>query len=256
MTSADPQHTTAIIQARMTSTRLPGKILKPVCDMPLLAIQIDRLQQSERLKHLVVATTTNATDDPVVELCEHLAIPVVRGPEDDVLGRYQLAMEATPKADPVVRITADCPLIDAAVVDKVIDSYLRNKCDYASNALQRSYPRGLDVEVMSRQALLTSADNATLTHQREHVTPFIHQQPERFALIDVLNDTDQSHHRWTVDTPEDFELVSRILDTLYPENPYFTMADVLSLLDKHSDWVALNAHIEQKKLSESTANAG
>lgn len=242
--------TIAIIQARMTSTRLPGKILKPVCGVPLLAIQIDRLQQADTLGNIVVATTVNPTDDPVVELCESLAIPVVRGLEADVLARYHVAMERFPNADPVVRITADCPLIAPTVVDTVVRAYLDNDCDYASNALVRTYPRGLDVEVMSRKVLLEAASHATQPHQREHVTPYIHQQPNRFRLVDVTNNTDHSHHRWTVDTPEDFELIRRILETLYPDNPHFTMADVLALLDEHPDWVELNAHIEQKKLAD------
>lgn len=238
-----------IVQARMTSTRLPGKVLQPVLGKPLLTYEIERLQRCQNVDTLMVATTTNDTDDPVAALCQQLEIPVFRGSEGDVLSRYYgAALQA--KAKTVVRVTADCPLIEPAVVDQVIEHYCsaRGSLDYVSNTLTRSFPRGLDVEVFSMAALEQAHHEATEQPHREHVTPFFYTQPQRFRLASVVSDADWSGHRWTVDTPEDFALIRHILEALYPENPAFVLQDVLDLLVKHPDWSLLNAHIEQVKV--------
>lgn len=240
--------TIAIIQARMGSTRLPGKVLKKVLGKTLLEYQLERVQRSSFIDKIVVATTVKESDDVLVALCNRLNIPVYRGSEVDVLARYyEAAVES--KADVVVRLTSDCPLIDSAVVDGVIQLYLDSPdVDYASNALKRTFPRGLDTEVFSFDALEESFHHARKQSEREHVTPFIHQQPHKFKMVNFSYHTDVSHHRWTVDTKEDFELIRRIIEALYSENHTFTMQDVLDLLEQHSSWVKLNAHIEQKKL--------
>lgn len=239
--------TAIIVQARMTSTRLPGKVLKPVLSKPLLAYQIERLRRVTLADAIVIATTENAADDPIVELSQTLQVGCFRGSEQDVLGRYYGAAKQA-QADVVVRVTSDCPLIDPQIVDQVIQFYLNHtdRYDYVSNSLQRSYPRGLDTEVFSVRALEQAHREATAPPDREHVTPFIYNHPNRYAIGQVTAAQNLSHHRWTVDTPEDFELIKRMLEALYPQVPNFTLQDCLNLIDQHPDWPAINSHVEQK----------
>lgn len=243
--------TLIIVQARMMSTRLPGKVLKQVLGKPLLEYQIERLRRVEPADGIVIATTTNHTDEPIVELCHRLNVPVTRGSEDDVLTRYYEAATLH-AADVVVRVTSDCPVIDPNVVARVIRFYLerRESFDYVSNGLKRTFPRGMDVEVLSYRALREAYAEAVERSEREHVTPFIYHHPERYRLANVAFDIEASHHRWTVDTAEDFELVRRIIESLYPTDHDFTLGDILALLEIHPDWAHINAHIEQKKLGE------
>lgn len=240
-----------IIQARMTSTRLPGKVLKTVLGKPLLQYQLERLARCQQIDTLVVATTTNATDDPVVALCQQLGVATFRGSENDVLERYFLAARAF-QADWVIRMTADCPVIDPGVVDAVITQALQANppCDYVSNTLERTFPRGLDTEVFSFRALAEAMQEACLPAEREHVTPFIYTRPERYRVGQYKQALDWSAYRWTVDTPEDFELIRRMLEALMPVQPEFTLGDMVALLEQHSDWSALNADVEQVKLSQ------
>lgn len=239
--------TVIIVQARMTSTRLPGKVMKQVLGKSLLQYQLERLQRVKLADEIVIATTTNQTDESIVELCNRLAVPCFRGSEEDVLGRYYQAARVY-KADTVVRVTSDCPLIDPQVIDEVIDCYLKNKSnyDYVSNSLERTYPRGMDTEVFSFSALQQACWEATAQSDREHVTPFIHRQPARYRLGHVIYSEDCSHHRWTVDTPEDFELIQKIIEAIYPRKPNFTLEDCLSLLKKHPEWYIINSHVSQK----------
>lgn len=237
-----------IVQARMTSTRLPGKVLMPVLGKPLLAYQLERLQRCEKVDQIWIATTTNATDEPVVALAAAFSIPVYRGSEADVLSRYADAAQQA-QASTIVRVTADCPLIDPGVIDQVIARFQQSDApDYASNTLARTYPRGLDVEVFSAQGLAMAHAEATEPSHREHVTPFFYTQSERFRLANVESGQDWGHYRWTVDTPEDFELVRRILEAIYLDHPQFTTQDVIQVLEQHPDWMALNAHIEQVRV--------
>lgn len=239
--------TVIIAQARMTSTRLPGKVLKTVLGKPLLEYQVERLQRVQLADAIVIATTTNDTDQPIVDWCDRCSIPYYRGSESDVLSRYYEAAQAH-QADVIVRVTSDCPLIDPTVTDQVIQAFhdRYSGVDYVSNCLQRSYPRGLDTEVFSFRALQESFEQATTAAEREHVTLFIDSQPDRYHLAGITHAKDESHHRWTVDTAEDFELIRRILETLYPVKPDFSWQDVLKLLADHPDWVAINAHVAQK----------
>ena len=225
----------------MGSTRLPGKVLKDIAGRPMLSYQMERLRRVKRAERIVVATTDQPADDAVERFCQKEKIACVRGSEHDVLARYHLAIERFP-ADVVVRITADCPLIDPAIVDEAIAAY---EPDYVSNMLETTYPYGMAVEVFSAQALREAHREAKDPAEREHVTPFIYRHPERYRLRSLTMAPNLSHHRWTVDTPEDFELVSRLLKTL---KPHFTLQDVLAVLDKHPDWCAINAHVEQKAL--------
>ncbi len=242
-------NTVIIVQARMTSTRLPGKVLKQVLGKSLLEYQLERLQRVKLASRIVIATTTNETDQPIVEWCEIQGIACFRGSEHDVLARYHGAASLY-QANTVVRVTSDCPLIDPAVIDQVIGHYLAHiaDCDYASNCLERTFPRGMDVEVFSRRALDEAFLEAKEIAEREHVTPFIYRHPQRYRLANIIYRENQGQHRWTVDTPEDFELVDKILNALYPTKPTFTLKDVLDLLRHHPDWADINAHVEQKKL--------
>lgn len=238
-----------IVQARMTSTRLPGKILMPVLGKPLLEYQMERLLKVHNSDKIIVATTTNKSDQPIVDLCQHLGIKVFRGSETDVLSRYYYAAQEN-ELDVVVRVTSDCPLIDPNVVDDVISKFQMNSpsYDYVSNTLIRTFPRGMDTEVFSYDLLKKAHIKAKKLHEREHVTPFFYQNPQLFRLLNVTYREDESRHRWTVDTPEDFELIRRILETIYPVNPTFRLEDVLKLMEMHPDWFELNSQIEQKKL--------
>jgi spore coat polysaccharide biosynthesis protein SpsF len=242
--------TIIIVQARMTSTRLPGKVLMEVRGKSLLEYQIERLRQVRLADELVIATTTNDTDQPIVELCERLGAAYYRGSEEDVLSRYYEAATQS-GADVVVRVTSDCPLIDPGVMDEVIALYINNrdKYDYVSNTLERTYPRGLDTEVFSMAALEKAYNEAREQPEREHVTLFIYRRPEQFPLANSSSATDYSYHRWTVDTPEDFALIKRIFMGLYPVNSRFTWLEVLDLLNENPEWVEINAGVKQKEVT-------
>ena len=238
-----------INQARMTSTRLPGKVLKQVLGKPLLEYQIERLKRVKLADQIVIATTTNYTDQPIVDLCDRLSIASYRGSEDDVLARYH-GTAITYQADVVVRITSDCPIIDPQVIDQVIQSYLdaNPKYDYVSNCSTRSYPRGMDTEIFTFQSLNEAFYQANAQSDREHVTPFIYRKSNRYNLGQINYVENHSTHRWTVDTLEDFELIKKIIENLYPLKPEFSLEDCLELLSQNPAWMAINQHIEQKHL--------
>lgn len=241
--------TIIIVQARMTSTRLPGKVLLPLAGEPMLMRLMERLRRVQRADGIVIATTTNASDDPIAALCAQQGVPCHRGSELDVLSRYADAARLH-AADVVVRITSDCPLIDPALIDQLIAVYEEGDSDYVSNMLPPTWPYGMAVEVFSATALAQAHAEATQDAEREHVTPFIYWHPQRYRLRNVASPVALSHHRWTVDTPEDYELVRRLFDHLLPTNPHFTQADVLALLDAHPDWIAINQHVQQKPATE------
>lgn len=202
----------AVIQARMTSRRLPGKVMAPIGERPMLAHVIERVARARRVDGILVACTDNPTDAPIVEWCRSAGVEVARGDERDVLSRYVGAAGAA-RADVLVRITSDCPLLDAAVVDRVIEELLarRSQVDYAANVLRRTYPRGLDVEAMFLDALLRADRFATTPDQREHVTLAMRHDPDhRFRTWSVEADRDDSDLRWTVDTVGDLEYVREL----------------------------------------------
>lgn len=237
--------TVCIVQARMTSTRLPGKVLLPLAGKPLLERQLERLRRARLLDAIVVATTTNASDDAIADLCAACGLACFRGSEHDVLSRYAGAAEAA-GARHVARVTSDCPLLDPAVVDEVLAAYRQHACDYASNTHPQSWPHGMAVEVFSRAALEQAHAQACTPDEREHVTPFIYWRPDRFRLWNVRRDPDLSAHRWTVDTPEDYELVSRLFEAAFRQRQDFGLADVLEALDRHPEWARINSHVQQK----------
>ena len=198
-----------VVQARMTSTRLPGKVLMDLAGAPLLERELERLRRCRLADEIVLAMTTNADDDPLVALADRLGLRWYRGSEHDVLSRYVGAAREA-RADVVVRVTSDCPLIDPDEVDAVIEA-LDPATDYAANVLERRLPRGLDTEALWRDTLERIARMATSTPAREHVTWFCHtERPELFVIRSVPRPYDAADLRWTVDTPEDLELVRRL----------------------------------------------
>lgn len=223
----------AILQARMSSTRLPGKVMKSVAGRPMLERQIERLRRCSTLDRLIVATSDDASDDPLAQFLQTIGIETFRGALHDVLGRYVGAVEALGVNGPVVRLTADCPLADPEVIDDCVRLQARLGVDYASNAQRRTYPRGLDVECFGLGALLTAGREASDPYDREHVTPFLYRNPKRFSQGDLVQDRDESALRWTVDTPEDFAFVERVYAALYPNKPDFSSGDIRALPFSH-----------------------
>ena len=235
-----------IVQARMNSSRLPGKVLKDVLGKTLLEYQLERLKRVVNADKLIVATTINAIDDPIVDLCDRLSVLTCRGSELDVLSRYAEASRLFPSQS-VVRITADCPLIDPTLINRTIDFYRKSSLDYVSTD-HAVYPRGMDVEVFSSDMLNIANINALKSVDREHVTPYFYQNPDRFSIGSYSEDIQASHYRLTVDTPEDFQLVHILLEHLYPKIHEFNLEDILECLQKHPQWSNINQHIQQKMI--------
>ncbi|PKN88670.1 MAG: acylneuraminate cytidylyltransferase [Chloroflexi bacterium HGW-Chloroflexi-8] len=233
------QKKVAIIQARMGSSRLPGKVLKNIAGKPMLAYVCERICLSKLINHIVVATTDETSDDPIANYCMENDISCFRGKQFDVLDRfYQAALIF--KADIIVRITADCPLIDPEMIDDVIESFINQEVDFAANRLpppwKRSFPIGLDIEVSTFSALEKAWKEATLEFEREHVMPFLYDHPNRFKTLLIHHEPDYGNKRWTVDTQQDFDMVEKIIEHFFPTND-FSWLDVL-------DFVHLNPEIE------------
>jgi spore coat polysaccharide biosynthesis protein SpsF len=237
----------AIIQARMGSTRLPGKVLKDLEGETVLSRVVNRVRRAKLIEEALVATTDRPPDDAIVAECRRCSVKVSRGDQDDVLDRYFRAAQLA-KAEVVVRITSDCPLIDPEIADQTVAAFLEARPDYASNALQRTYPRGLDTEAISFDALARAWQQARKPYEREHVTPYIYEHPEAFKILTVTGDADFSGHRWTVDTAEDLEFVRAVYARL--KTGEFSWRDVLALIDREPELMELNRSVMQKALHE------
>lgn len=240
----------AIIQARMGSTRLTGKVMKDLEGKTVLEHVIDRVRQSKMIDEIIIATSTHDRDNVIETEALRCGVKVFRGSEEDVLSRYYYA--ATENGlDVVVRITSDCPLIDSKVLDEVIECYVNNDYDIVSNAgsdlSKRTYPRGLDTEVFSFNVLKNAFTNAKENYQREHVTPYIYENS--IGVYYYKNDIDYSRNRWTLDTDEDFKLISEIYKHLYRGKHDFYLSDIVKLFEVKPELFNINAHIEQKKLN-------
>lgn len=236
----------AIIQARMGSTRLPGKVLEELAGVPMLVRCVTRVLQARLVDEVIVATTAKQVDASIVDLCQANGFAYFRGSEHDVLDRYYGAAVAT-SAESVVRITSDCPLIAPDVIDRVVQEFvtLQPRVAYACNFLpKRTYPRGLDVEVFRFEALETAWREDTNAAWREHVTPYINRAPERFAAHGVVHDVDYSGYRWTVDTLEDLQFARRVYDHFGDDD--FSWHDLLRVLERHPEWAAINQHVQQR----------
>lgn len=223
----------AILQARMSSSRLPGKVMKPLAGRPMVERQIERLRRCETLSRLVVATSDDPSDDVLASFLKDIGVEAHRGPLADVLGRYVGAIEALGVSGQVVRLTADCPLADPGVIDDCVRLQARLGVDYCSNGRNRTYPRGLDVEVFNAADLLTAGREATDPYDREHVTPYLYRPGAPFTQGELVQARDESALRWTVDTPEDYAFVEKVYAALYPAKPDFTSDDIRALPFSH-----------------------
>ena len=242
--------TIAIIQARMGSTRLPGKVMKDLFGKTVLAHDIERVKQANTVDEIIIATTVSVNDDKIAEEALKYGTKLFRGSEKDVLSRYYFAATEN-NADIVVRITSDCPLIDPKVIDDMVAFFKESNYDIVTNAgndlTQRTYPRGLDTEIFFTYAALQEAHNkAKEMYQREHVTPYIYENAKH--IFYYKNDVDYSSHRWTLDTEEDWQLIQKLYKSLYNGKHNFYMAEILAVMDQNPEFFEINKDIEQKKL--------
>ena len=236
----------AILQARCSSTRLPNKVLKPILNKPMIQWQVERLKQSKNIDKLIVATSNQRSDLPLVKLCDELSIPVFQGSLNNVLERFHnIAVDIEPKL--IVRLTGDCPLIDPKIVDEVIDYMKLGNFDYVSNSMEPSYPDGLDVEVFSFETLEYVYANAERLIEKEHVTLYIANNRNKFKIGVYKNQIDLSYHRWTVDDPVDFELVTSIFEGLGHLNGDFVMEDILKFLEENPELTSLNSNTKRNE---------
>lgn len=239
----------AIIQARMGSTRLPEKVMKNLQGKTVLEHVIERVKQSKLIDEIIIATTTHERDEVIESEALRCGVDAFRGSEDDVLARYYYAAKEN-NLDVVVRITSDCPLIDPKIIDDIVQFYKNNNYDIVTNAgndvENRTYPRGLDVEILSFDILENAYINASEKYQREHVTPYIYEVAQNKFFY--KNQSDYSKYRWTLDTDEDFQLIKEIYKVLYKGVHDFYLDDIISLLNEQPSLQLINAHIEQKKL--------
>jgi spore coat polysaccharide biosynthesis protein SpsF len=240
-----------VIQSRTGSSRLPGKILMPLAGRPLLERMVERVRAAAvpaETIEIVVATTTEPADDPVAALCARIDVACFRGHPTDLLDRHYQAGRAA-GADVVVKIPSDCPLLDPGVIERVIGFYLDHpgEYDFVSNLHPASYPDGNDVEVMAMAALKTAWREAALPLQREHTTPFLWDQPERFRVGNVAWEKGLDYsmsHRWTIDYQADYDFIRTVYDRLYtPDRPIFRLDDILTLLEAHPEIHHINAHL-------------
>jgi len=224
----------------MSSTRLPGKVMADLVGAPMILRQIERLKRAKRLDQIVVATSTDASDDGLAERLVAEGIGVYRGSLEDVLGRFVGALETFSGHETVVRLTADCPLADPDVIDETIALFEGSKADYASNTPERrSYPKGLDIEVMRADVLRTTTTEATDPYDREHVTPFIYRHPERFKVVGLEQHASEGEVRWTVDRPDDLDFVRAVYEALYPRKADFTSNNVRVFVQSRPDLWAM-----------------
>ena len=231
----------AILQARMSSSRLPGKVLKPLLGRPMIERQMERLRRAASLSGIMVATSTRADDDAIAAWCAGAGADCFRGALDDVLGRFLGALEARGWPEHFVRLTADCPLADPTLIDDLLNAHLASGADYTHAQEGRTYPKGLDVEVC-RTTVLRALEPEAVGEDREHVTRFIYTHPDRYRIHAIKRDP-PLRYRWTVDTPEDFAFVEAVYTDLYSANPAFTSEDVLRWQATHPDRVLLNTEV-------------
>jgi spore coat polysaccharide biosynthesis protein SpsF len=226
----------AILQARMSSTRLPGKVLMPLAGAPMLVRQLERVERAKLIDRLVVATSDNPSDDVIAKAVRREGVDCFRGPLDDVQARFLGALGAFGPADHIVRLTADCPLIDPSLIDETIETHLSTGADYTSNTPdQGGYAKGLDVEVMKADAFRAACADPSGPEAREHVTWDLYHRPERFQTAWVTTGFKESEVRWTVDRPDDYAFVATVYDGLYRMKPAFTSDDVRAFVRARPD---------------------
>ena len=235
----------AIIQARMGSSRLPGKALLPIVDgRGALELMLERVAQAQTLKRVLVATTVSPEDNALATLCEGMHVPCFRGSEQDVLDRYYQAAAAFGPADAIVRLTGDCPLHDPEVIDEVVNQFRASAVDYTNNINPATYPDGLDVEVFTLAALEKAWHNAARVSEREHVTLYLRNHPELFSQLNVACAHDYSACRWTLDEEPDYQFIKKIYAHFYPRR-VFAMKEIISFLELHPEIAAINRAIQR-----------
>jgi len=229
----------AFVQARTSSTRFPGKVLKSILGKAMLALEIERARACQTIDRVVIVTSVLPEDQQIVELGKRIGVDVFCGSLENVLDRfYQAALKFKP--DHIVRLTGDCPLIDAHVVDDMVRLYLEKNCDYGTNCMPPTYPDGLDAEIFSFKVLQDAWEEASLPSHLEHISLFFEEQPWRFKIENLACSRDLSTLRWTVDEPEDFEFVRTVFENLYRDNPLFCMDDILNLMEKKPELALMN----------------
>ncbi len=240
-----------IIQARMTSTRLAAKVLLEICNKPVVSHVIERLQYCQKIDDIILAIPDTNEDDALAEYATKIGCHCVRGSANDVLSRYLQAAEQFAVTD-IIRVTADCPLIDPVLVDFMVEYYLTEKVDYAAIDVDNYFPRGLDAEIFSCATLQKVDKEAKHNYEREHVTPYIYRHPELFKIkfLAAEKKLTRPEIRLTIDTQEDFNLVDEIFKKLYAEDKMFYAEDIIDFLDSHPELLLINKDIKQKKLGE------
>ena len=246
--------TVAIIQARMSSSRFAGKVLQPLLNRPMIVFMVERVRMARHVEATLVATSTDPSDDPLEQALIQAGVPVYRGPLEDVLGRFVGAARAH-GADHVVRLTGDCPLIDGDLIDATLELLVAQQLDYASNVSPPRWPDGLDVEAMTRDALESTALEAARPSEREHVTPFLRDNPQRFRQAGLASLIDLSALRWTVDHADDLDFVRRLLAAArVNDSTAFDRFDLLRALERHPALATLNRHQRNEGYAASLAN--
>lgn len=245
----DPVRVVGVIQARCGSQRLPEKVMAPLAGRPVVEHVVTAVRAATILDDVIVATTTEPADDELAALCERLGVRVFRGSEDDVLGRFLGALEGDP-ADVVVRHTADDPLLDPNIINSVVGHFLKGGCDYASNVIERTWPRGLDTEVVTRDALERSGTDTQEPQDREHVTMWVRRHPGEFTARNVPAPPSQTWPdlRLCIDTAEDQAMLERVFDALYEPGRILHIGAVVDWLRRHPEVAAINSDVEQKKV--------
>jgi spore coat polysaccharide biosynthesis protein SpsF len=241
--------TGVIIQTRMGSSRLRGKVMLNICENTVMGHVIDRMKQCKELDEIIIATTESPQDDIIIEEAKRHGVKWFRGSEDNVLSRYYYAAVEN-NLDVIARVTSDCPLIDPFVTDKIIRCYIDNDYDLVTNAgadlKKRTFPRGLDVEVFSINSLSNAFKNAVESYQREHVTPYLYENCEK--IFYYKNDIDYSKYRWTLDTDDDLKLIEAVYAYLYNGQHNFYLNDIISLMEGHPEIAQINADVKQKSI--------
>lgn len=240
-----------IMQTRVGSTRLHAKVLKEICGKTVLEHDINRIKLANNVDDIIIATTTEKQDEKIVDEANRLGVKYFRGSESDVLSRYYFAAKEN-NADVVLRVTSDCPCLDYRILEDMIDKYLEqyDENNYLSNTVERSYPRGYDIEIFSFKALEEAHENAKKDYEREHVTPYIYNPDNNFKILSYKNIEDYSNYRVTLDTKEDYEVINAIYENLFYKKGYFLLEDVIEFLNNNPEIADINKEIKQKRLGE------
>jgi len=236
-----------IIAARVSSSRLPGKVLLRICEKTILEIMIERVKRSQTIDKIIIATSINSNNDIIEKICNKLKIECFRGPEENLLTRYKMACDQI-KPKIIVKMGADSPLVDPLVIDKVVNVFLNGKHDYVSNyGIPKTYPEGCTLDVYSAKTLNEAFQGAKKPSEIEHISPYMWNRPEKYNFFRVDYKKDLSNYRLSLDYYEDFIVIKSIFEALYVKNPHFSLEDIISWLDLHPNIKEINSHISQSE---------